>query len=449
MKRLTKQLPIISRHEYVQIAGHTVEDIPAKIDTGADSSAIWASNIREVKDELVFELFGEGSVYYTGDKIKTKEYKVKKVKNSFGEEELRYMVKLSIVLGGNRYKVFFSLANRQRNHFPILIGRRFLHKKFLVNVATTYKLSKQTKIITKKILVITSKQTKEKEDFFEEVGRQAGAEVRVCSYKDLVFICGKVPKVYIADTREDISEFGLVYFRTHRKNPEMASSIAQYLKYQNIPFFDEELSDTVSSSKLSQMMRLSCHGVRTPMSICSNNNWLKKNKLKLFEQLGSPFVLKEIHSERGKHNYLISGEEEFDKIINKAKPDQVFMAQKYIPNDGFSRVLVLGVDARYIANRKAIGNDNPLKAHINKPTGGVNVKYIKPSKFSGVATSLAIKSAVVMRRQVAGIDIIQDNQTGKWYVIEVNSSPQMINDKLAGKKAKLMANFLKQELGKL
>ena len=41
---------IIGSTEYVEIAG--IKNIPAKIDTGADSSAIWASDINMEQDGL-------------------------------------------------------------------------------------------------------------------------------------------------------------------------------------------------------------------------------------------------------------------------------------------------------------------------------------------------------------------------------------------------------------
>ena len=67
-----KKLAMIGSTEYVDIAG--ISRVPAKIDTGADSSAVWASDIEMKKDgTLVFSLFGKSSPFYTGEKIKTKD----------------------------------------------------------------------------------------------------------------------------------------------------------------------------------------------------------------------------------------------------------------------------------------------------------------------------------------------------------------------------------------
>ena len=56
-----KEKAIIGSTEFVNF-GERAQKIPAKIDTGADSSAVWASDIHIDKDgALKFSLFGEGS----------------------------------------------------------------------------------------------------------------------------------------------------------------------------------------------------------------------------------------------------------------------------------------------------------------------------------------------------------------------------------------------------
>ena len=61
---ISQNLPVIGSTEFVEIFG--VSAVPAKIDTGADSSAIWASNIDMKEDgTLIFSLFGKKSPFYT------------------------------------------------------------------------------------------------------------------------------------------------------------------------------------------------------------------------------------------------------------------------------------------------------------------------------------------------------------------------------------------------
>lgn len=110
--------------------------IPAKIDTGADSSAIWASQVSLNQDgSLSFVLFDQSSPFYTGEIIETRHYRRRLVRSSNGTEETRYATKLPIKIGRRTINALFNLSDRSRNQYPILIGRRTLQGKFVVDVS--------------------------------------------------------------------------------------------------------------------------------------------------------------------------------------------------------------------------------------------------------------------------------------------------------------------------
>ena len=132
---MIKDPKIIGRTVKLSIPAADIFDLPAKVDTGADSSSIWASNIQEDNGTLSFTLLNPSSDKYTGKEIKTTDYIKVIVKNSFGESERRYGVYFSVDIEGKRVKARFSLANRQLKSYPALIGRRLLNKKFLVDVS--------------------------------------------------------------------------------------------------------------------------------------------------------------------------------------------------------------------------------------------------------------------------------------------------------------------------
>lgn len=127
-------LPIIGASEWVAIGNQ--HKIPAKTDTGATSSAIWASHLEMSPDgTLSFQLFDENYHLYTGQTLKRTagNYKVGIMRSSNGQEEVRYRVYLSVVIAGKTIRALFSLADRSKNTFPILIGRRTIAGKFLVD----------------------------------------------------------------------------------------------------------------------------------------------------------------------------------------------------------------------------------------------------------------------------------------------------------------------------
>ncbi len=129
-----RDLKIIGNNAFVEIAG--IKNIPVKVDTGADSSAIWASRIRMNEENyLEFCLFGPKSPLYTGETLVAKQYNVKQVRSSNGQVSIRYSVPLKLKIEGRTIRADFTLANRARNRFPILIGRKTLQNKFLVDVS--------------------------------------------------------------------------------------------------------------------------------------------------------------------------------------------------------------------------------------------------------------------------------------------------------------------------
>lgn len=125
----------IGRNAYIEFVGNG-QSVPAKVDTGADSSAVWATDIRMDKDHrLHFVLFDKDSPYYTGDEIIVEDYNVSRVRSSSGHTQIRYRAKLSVRIAGRRVKASFTLADRSKNIFPVLIGRRTLAGRFVVDVS--------------------------------------------------------------------------------------------------------------------------------------------------------------------------------------------------------------------------------------------------------------------------------------------------------------------------
>lgn len=133
------KLPVIGSVELVKICGRT--GVPAKVDTGADSSAVWASDIEVTKEGILkFKLFGPGSPFYNGKVIKRSEYKVASVRSATGEEQIRFRTHFTLRIGEKKIRMFLNLSDRSKNNFPILIGRRAISKKFLVDVSKNTEL---------------------------------------------------------------------------------------------------------------------------------------------------------------------------------------------------------------------------------------------------------------------------------------------------------------------
>jgi hypothetical protein len=132
---MKEPVTIIGRSEPVDFPEQKLEAVAARIDTGAKTSSIWASNISEYDGKLQFVLFDANSQHYSGAVIEVKDYETRVVASSNGLAEERYVVKLLVSLAGRKIRGRFSLANRATQAYPVLVGRNILRGKYLVDVA--------------------------------------------------------------------------------------------------------------------------------------------------------------------------------------------------------------------------------------------------------------------------------------------------------------------------
>ncbi len=139
------ELTIIGRTAKVNFPLDGIKNVPVKIDTGADTSSIWASELYiDDTNELSFVLFAKESPHYSGKRHKTRSFSVNLIRSSNGMRQLRYRVSLTIEIAGRKVRGSFTLADRSHNRFPVLIGCALLKRKFLVDVSKgTYTQEKQ------------------------------------------------------------------------------------------------------------------------------------------------------------------------------------------------------------------------------------------------------------------------------------------------------------------
>ncbi len=129
---------IVGRKEIISILDLDLVDLDAKIDTGADSNALHCDHIEIIDNNVHFTLLDEIHLAYHGKRISLPLYKLKKIKSSNGETQLRPSIKVSVLFMGKKYKSIISLTNRADMKFPMLIGRKFLKDRFLVDVSKEY-----------------------------------------------------------------------------------------------------------------------------------------------------------------------------------------------------------------------------------------------------------------------------------------------------------------------
>jgi hypothetical protein len=124
----------LGRSDRVDLPGLGLEDIQAKIDTGAYTSSLHCLRAEVVDGELEFVLLDEEHPEFTGIKYKFKKFDQREIKNSFGEAEMRFVIKTKVRLFDEVIRAEFSLSNRGNLKFPVLLGRKILRHRYLIDV---------------------------------------------------------------------------------------------------------------------------------------------------------------------------------------------------------------------------------------------------------------------------------------------------------------------------
>ncbi|GMU46104.1 MAG: hypothetical protein AMXMBFR26_08860 [Porticoccaceae bacterium] len=129
--------------EKIQLAAAADHPVKAKLDSGAKTSSINAHNItpftRDGAEWVRFELVLEG----TDDSIRTLAMELPlaryvKIKRHGGQSLRRPVVDLEFCFGGRWWRTEFSLVDRGKFHYPVLLGRRFLGGVAVIDPGATF-----------------------------------------------------------------------------------------------------------------------------------------------------------------------------------------------------------------------------------------------------------------------------------------------------------------------
>jgi len=112
-------------------------DVEIKIDTGAFTSSIHCNRIKVVDNYLKCNFLDEEHPDYHEREIIFDKYDVRVVKSSNGQSEARYRILTEITLFGKTYPIFLTLSDRAEMKFPVLVGRKFLTNRFVVDINKT------------------------------------------------------------------------------------------------------------------------------------------------------------------------------------------------------------------------------------------------------------------------------------------------------------------------
>lgn len=102
-----------------------------KVDTGARTSALHATNIRtfERGDALWVAFDTDQGHGLSPDPIEAPVHETREIKNTSGVPEERIILRTRLQLGARRWRIDLSLTDRTNMTYPMILGRRALKNR--------------------------------------------------------------------------------------------------------------------------------------------------------------------------------------------------------------------------------------------------------------------------------------------------------------------------------
>ncbi len=153
-KKTNVKRPIIGWREWVSLPGLGIPAIKAKIDTGARTSALHAFALHPFTEQ------GTSKIRFEVHPLQNNTQSVincvanvidrRLVTDSGGHEEERYVIETAITIAGQTWPIEITLTERENMLFRMLLGRRALRKRFVVNPARSFVTTKTQTEVNKK-----------------------------------------------------------------------------------------------------------------------------------------------------------------------------------------------------------------------------------------------------------------------------------------------------------
>lgn len=275
--------------------------------------------------------------------------------------------------------------------------------------------------MAKKILILAGGGAHHLEPF-EKEGEKLGLDLTTSSFSRLEYFSGG--KLSINGV--DLAGFDVIYLRVVGKRSEDAALTASYAKEKGVRIVDKiyETSRFIKLplAKSVEARVLSEAGIPIPKTYFSK---LTNFKEKARGFLGFPFVIKGTMGKQGKAVWSPKDEKELEELVGellgREKEGERFIAQEFIKASERRRIFVVGEKA-------LAGIVRPMRWR-KRFTEKINSKFPEAkrepiTKIDKEDERLSVDAAKTLGIEIAGVDLIQEDTTGKRYIMEVNSAPR-------------------------
>ena len=273
----------------------------------------------------------------------------------------------------------------------------------------------------KKILILTSGK-KSKLRLFATSKRDLKIELTLSSFDEISFNSGNGELLLKGGIK--LTNFDVIYFRLVGKALETAALVTEYAKKNRIQIVDRIYENSqvfpITQSKAQEMKALADAKIAIPETFFGSLTEITGKSKKAF---GFPFVIKSTSGSRGREVYSPQDSKALKSLMVQLLPlekaGKKYFSQKFIKCT--KRVRLLVIDGKIIGS---VSQLTKWRRRVDSyaPIGD---EMMKIEKFTPDADmqKLALSAVRATGIDIAGVDVLIEEDTDKYFVIEVNAAP--------------------------
>ncbi len=299
-----------------------------------------------------------------------------------------------------------------------------------------------------RILIVFAKDAGEKSTrfggFVQRIIDNGGfkyAQVDYVALENLTFHIKNTNEATVTDTRSGIqlADYDFVYFKSWQSMPEFAAAAAHYLEGMGISYADHQVRHEYIA-KTTNYMSMWAKGVSVPETIWGSPSVLN-SYLELTDDSRYPLIVKAVHGQKGKDNFLVHTKKEALEVLNNSQVPMLL--QQFIPNDGDYRIGVYGNKARWGIFRRSGGT-----SHLNNTSSGGIAEEIDMKALDPAVARIAEMAARACELSISGVDVVEDKETHELYVFEANQGSQIVTGAFTASNMKAFDRGIKSMVGR-
>lgn len=272
--------------------------------------------------------------------------------------------------------------------------------------------------MNKKLLIITGGPLK-KLDSFQDILPFSGLDTTLASFSNLSFVLEPKKDFILKVKGKDIGNFDIIYIRLVGKRLEDATLLVNYATDKGVRIVDRLYKKSLflpsSISKAIEMRLLANAGISLPKTFYGSLERIAQIAPRMF---GYPFVIKSTSGKKARDAWSPRNLKEFKKLLKelekREKKGDRFFAQEFIEAGQRVRVLVVGSEVV-----GAISRPTKWRSRFTSAEPEKKALIPVPKRYA----EIALKAAEAVFLDIAGVDILTDEVSGKVFVIEANAAP--------------------------